>query len=212
MDEPAQAEAYAVADFAEVNQAFVERFLATFPGLLTGALVDLGCGPADILVRLARALPSLTAVGIDGSAAMLAHAEQAVRAAGLSHRIELRQACLPLAEPGPARFDGVISNSLLHHLHQPEVLWREIRRVGRSGSAVLVVDLRRPTTAEAAEALVELYARDERPALKHDFLASLHAAFTAAEVEAQLAAHGLADALRVEALGDRHLVIAGHLP
>ena len=31
MDDPAQAVAYARADFAQVNQAFVDRFCATFP-------------------------------------------------------------------------------------------------------------------------------------------------------------------------------------
>ncbi len=212
MDEPAQAEAYAVADFAEVNQAFVARFLAAFPDLSTGAVVDLGCGPADILVRLSRALPSITSLGLDGSAAMLMHAERAVREAGLTHRIALQPARLPLAEPPQQRFDAVISNSLLHHLHHPEVLWREVRRLGRPGAAVLVADLRRPASAEAAEALVELYARDERAELKRDFFASLHAAFTAAEVRAQLAAHGLAESLTVDEVGDRHLVIAGRLP
>jgi hypothetical protein len=51
-----QAEAYAVADFAEVNARFVESFRMRFPTFGRGTIVDLGCGPADIAIRLARTL------------------------------------------------------------------------------------------------------------------------------------------------------------
>lgn len=45
--------------------------------------------------------------------------------------------------------------------------------------------------------------------MKHDFGASLHAAFTVHEVRAQLQDAGLA--LDVEALSDRHLIVTGVL-
>ena len=45
MDDPAQASAYAMADFADVNRAFVERFLTRFPDVENGTILDLGCGP-----------------------------------------------------------------------------------------------------------------------------------------------------------------------
>ena len=45
--------------------------------------------------------------------------------------------------------------------------------------------------------------------LKHDFGASLHAAFTVSEVQDQLQTAGLA--LDVEAVSDRHLVVSGVL-
>jgi hypothetical protein len=46
--------------------------------------------------------------------------------------------------------------------------------------------------------------------LRRDFEASLYAAFTCDEVRAQLDRAGLS-ALRVEPIGDRHLVVWGHL-
>lgn len=55
--DPDQADAYPAGDFATVNQAFVDRFRALFPGFARGRLVDLGCGPADIPIRFCRALP-----------------------------------------------------------------------------------------------------------------------------------------------------------
>jgi ubiquinone/menaquinone biosynthesis C-methylase UbiE len=208
MDEAEQAAAYAAADFAEPNQGFVDRFLALAPQLHAGAVVDLGCGPADICVRLARARPGLRITGVDGAAAMLACGRAAVAAAGLSERIRLVQARLPGVLPGQ-RFDAVLSNSLLHHLPDPQVLWAEVARLGSPGAAVLVVDLARPGGPEAARALVERHAAGEPELLRRDFLASLRAAFTAAEVAGQVAAAGLR--LDVAPITDRHLAVWGRM-
>ena len=59
MDEFDQARAYAAADFSEPNERFVELFLATFPGFDRGTILDLGCGPGDIALRLAGRLPDV---------------------------------------------------------------------------------------------------------------------------------------------------------
>ncbi len=45
MDDAAQAEAYARADFSEPHNHFVELFKQCFPGPVQGAVLDLGCGP-----------------------------------------------------------------------------------------------------------------------------------------------------------------------
>lgn len=210
MTDPAQAEAYASADFGSVNQAFVDRFRALFPDLVRGRLVDLGCGPADIPIRLCRALPDVTVTGIDGSEAMLAPGRRAVAAAGLSGRIELVRARLPGLPRIPGGFDGVISNSLLHHVPEPGVFWAEVARLGRPGAAVLVVDLLRPDTPERARSIVETYAAGDPDVLRRDFFHSLCAAFTTTEVGAQLAAAGLTG-LGAETISDRHWAAWGRL-
>ena len=211
MLDPDQARAYAEADFAAPNAAFVQSLGALFPDLPHHLrALDLGCGPGDILLRLAAAHPGWELLGIDGSAAMLDEGMDRVCAAGRESQVTLVQARLP----DPALPDGqaelVISNSLLHHLPDPAVLWSELRRLGAPGAAVLVVDLRRPADAAEVDALVERWAALEPEILKRDFQASLHAAFTLAEVEAQLAAAGLA--LRCAELTDRHLAVWGRLP
>ena len=73
---------------------------------------------------------------------------------------------------------------------------------------IYVADLRRPQDADAARRLVREYAADEPEILQRDFYNSLLAAFTPAEVEAQLAAAGLAG-LSVEVISDRHLLVHG---
>ena len=210
MDDPAQALAYARADFAVVNQAFVDRFRATFPEFTNGRMVDLGCGPADIPIRLARALPAAHITGVDASESMLELARQAVAAAGLADRIALvagRVPGLPLPERG---FDAVVSNSLVHQLPDPVPFWQEARRLVRPGDPILVVDLFRPETPRAADAIVEKYSGGEDPILKRDFFNSLCAAFTPGEVAGHLKAARLAH-LKVEVISDRHWAVAGHL-
>jgi len=212
MGESEQALAYAKADFAEPNERFVGYFLEAFPDLDEGAVVDLGCGPGDIVLRLARRRPRLAVHGLDGSAAMLAFGvDRLAQDPQLHGRVRFIEGVLPGAQlPRPA-YDAVVSNSLLHHLHDPGVLWRAIRQVGRPGAAVLVLDLFRPASPETAQAIVERYSGAEPEVLKRDFFNSLCAAFEPQEVRDQLDACGL-EALAVRAVSDRHLLVSGRLP
>lgn len=211
MTDADQAEAYAAADFASVNQGFVDRFRARFPDFDRGRLADLGCGPADIPIRFCRALPGVTVTAVDGSEAMLAPGRKALAAAGLESRVRLVCARLPGLDRPPGGFDGIVSNSLPHHLPRPDVFWSEVARLGREGAAVLVMDLHRPESIERAGEIVETYAGGEPEVLKRDFFHSLCAAFTLAEVRAQLKRAGL-DALRAEMVSDRHWAVSGILP
>jgi len=212
MDESEQALAYANADFSEPNQRFVELFAAQFPDLRHGAVVDLGCGPGDIVIRLARRCPGLTVHGIDGARAMLAHGEARLAALPeLRGRVQFVEGVLPGARLPRASYDVVTSNSLLHHLHDPQVLWQSIQAVAAPGAAVLVMDLYRPESTDAAWAIVEKYSGGEPDVLKCDFFHSLCAAFTPGEVETQLRTAGLGG-LSVKTVSDRHLVVSGQLP
>src|SRR4029453_12674769 len=67
MTDEDQALACPAADFPPPNQAFVDRFIAFFPDFTRGIVADLGCGPADIPIRLCRALPGVTVTAVDGS-------------------------------------------------------------------------------------------------------------------------------------------------
>ncbi len=73
------------------------------------------------------------------------------------------------------------------------------------------MDLVRPESEAELERLVATYAADEPELLQRDFRASLHAAFTAEEVEAQLRDAEL-DWLDVVVVSDRHLVVSGQRP
>jgi ubiquinone/menaquinone biosynthesis C-methylase UbiE len=208
MDDERQAVAYSEADFTAAHERFV-ALCEAFVGRdgLAGTVLDLGCGPCDVTVRLARRFPRAVFHGVDGAEAMLALGRARVERAGLGGRIRLARALLPHDPPPLDRYDAVVSNSLLHHLHDPSVLWAAVARRARAGAPVVVMDLRRPDSPQAARALVDAYAGGEPEVLRRDFYDSLRAAFTPEEVRAQVAAAGLG--LDVRAVGDRHLVAQG---
>jgi trans-aconitate methyltransferase len=209
MDEQQQARAYSEADFAEAHDRCVE-LCAQFVGDdgLAGPVLDLGCGPADVTVRLARRFPRAVFHGLDGAEAMLAHGRARVERAGLGDRIVLVRAVLPRDAPPLDAYAGVVSNSLLHHLHDPSVLWAAVARWARPGAPVFVMDLRRPASVDDVRRLMEAYAAGEPEVLRRDFFNSLCAAFTPDEVRAQLREAGLA--LEVLPVGDRHLIVRGY--
>jgi trans-aconitate methyltransferase len=212
MDELEQARAYANADFSEPNERFVGYFDAEFPHLRSGAVLDLGCGPGDIVLRLAQRHPGLTVHGLDGSGAMLAFgAARLFDMHELQGRVQFIEGRLPGAQLPLARYDAIVSNSLLHHLHDPLVLWRSVRELGAAGAAVLVMDLFRPASIAAARAIVGKYSGGEPEVLRQDYGNSLCAAFEPDEVREQLAACGLA-AFEVRTVSDRHLLVTGRLP
>jgi SAM-dependent methyltransferase len=125
--------------------------------------------------------------------------------------VQFIQGLLPGASLPLAGYDAVVSNSLLHHLHDPGVFWRAVCEAGAPGAAVLVMDLFRPESAAAAQAIVDQYAAHEPEVLRLDFLASLCAAFEPGEIRAQLQAHRL-DGFSVRTVSDRHLLVTGRLP
>lgn len=209
MDDPDQAAAYAAADFATADAALVAHLAATY-GPLSGPIVDLGCGPGNITLRLAEAAPDCTVLGLDGAPQMVALAEAAI-GPQVAGRLRYQVCRLPATDLPRAAFAGVVCNSLLHHLHDPAVLWSTIAHVGRSGAWVCVGDLRRPASPDEALRLVDRYAEGAPAVLRADYLASLHAAFTVPEVARQLVAAGLAS-LAVTAVDDRYLRVQGRLP
>lgn len=209
MDDEAQVQAYAAADFSAAHDRFVALFQACFPGEgVSGTVLDLGCGPGDITRRFARACPDCCLEGVDGSAAMLAWGRRLNEQAQLSGRIRLRQIYLPATVLDGCTYDVVISNSLLHHLCDPQVLWQTIRQTARCGAPLFIMDLLRPASPARAAELVTVYAGDEPDLLRHDFYHSLLAAYRPEEISLQLQQAGLSG-LHVETVSDRHLIVYG---
>lgn len=213
MTGPDQARAYASADFEDSHGRWLELFSETFGGTdLAGCALDLGCGPGDISFRLAREFPSLTVHGVDGSPAMLECGSVIrQRYPEMGDRVTLLHGMLPDCSLPLDRYQAVVSNSLLHHLPEPGILWQSVHRWAGPGAPVFVMDLMRPESASSAGQLVERYSEGEPEVLRKDFYNSLLAAYRVDEVAAQLKAWDLTW-LSVEPVSDRHLVVRGVTP
>jgi SAM-dependent methyltransferase len=93
-----------------------ETFLASLPLGPADYVLDLGCGAGDLTVQVAARVPSGHVVGVDPQPSLLAEAATVVL-------------------PGESRFDGVLSQSVLHWIpavDHPGVL-AEVHRLVRPG-------------------------------------------------------------------------------
>ena len=211
MEEREQAIAYAKANFEEPHRRIVETFKQFFPDFSgQGYALDLGCGPADISIRMAQSYPDLYIHGVDGSQAMLDLGRASITERRLLERVKLVKCFIPNADLPMDKYDLIFSNSLLHHLHNPEVLWQTIKRYGDSSSTIFIVDLYRPENKREAQRIVQTYSAGEPPVLRKDFFNSLLAAFTQQEVKDQLEQENL-NYLNLEKISDRHMAVFGRL-
>jgi len=211
MDDAAQVDAYASADWSEAHDRLMRQIVDFFPPeSMTGLFLNLGCGPGDDTFRFLRDFPHARVTAIDGAPRMIDRAKRdlRVRFPEFRERVEFRVAYIPSPDIPVNNYAGVISNSLLHHLHEPDLFWATVRQHAHPGSLVFVADLRRPASLAAVEALVDEYAADAPEVLREDFRNSLRAAFTIEEVQAQLQRADLQN-LAVKSIGDRHLIVAG---
>lgn len=204
-----QARAYASADFEEPNSRFIDLLRQRLIDLPPdGVALDLGCGPGDISLRFARAFPQWTVDALDGSAAMLELGRQAADRSRLGTRVRFHEVRLPQGPAPGGPYDLIFSNSLLHHLRAPEVLWSSARQWSGAETRVFVMDLVRPESQERAGELVDRYACDEPEVLRRDFFNSLLAAYRPSEIREQLAKASLGH-LEIEVVSDRHFLVWG---
>ncbi len=203
MDLPHEADAYARADFAGANDAFVSRLLELTGHRASLHALDLGCGPADIPIRLLRQKSDWRITACDASDAMLRIASDAVDAANLREKIYLLRADAKRVPLPKQSFQVVFSNSLLHHVSEPIGLWKEVKRLIAPAGIIFLRDLARPADAMVASALVARHAGNESPLLQAEFHRSLLAAYTLDEVCDQLREAQLHH-LKIAMSSDRH--------
>jgi SAM-dependent methyltransferase len=212
MDDLEQAIAYDAADFSASHNRRVEIFRELAPPhALTGHFLDLGCGSGDLNFRFLAALPQCTITALDGSRAMIQLAMQAIeKQPEYKSRISFVESYIPSESLPKDTYATIMSNSFLHHLHHPQVLWETIKQLSSPHSFIFVSDLRRPSSHEEVREIVHARARDEKEVLQRDFYNSLCAAFEVSEVQEQLKNAGI-EGLTVKALDDIHLVAYGSI-
>ena len=101
MTDVAQCQAYATANFGASNQRYVDIVGNLMPGIVSTVL-DIGCGPGDVMIRLAKIRPELKITAIDASQKMIQLASAAISSNGLDaniHFLALDQTIVP-AVPG----------------------------------------------------------------------------------------------------------------
>ena len=193
----AYASAAAQAFLDSIDITLVEQVLSLDPP--AGMLLDLGAGPGNISLKIARRCPRLQVVGLDYSQNMVRAARQAAGEQGLADRArffvgDASRLCLPVAS-----FDFVLSNSVLHHLANPLAMLNEMARVAKPDGVILLRDLRRPSRL-AYPLHVRWHGRHYSGLMYQLFRDSVRAAYTGEE---------LAELLHQSALHGAHIFYRG---
>ena len=205
MEAPEEVRQYDAMDHSEVNARFVQDFLSGHGPCRGGDILDVGTGTARIPIALAQADGRARVLALDLSAAMLEQAASNIAAAGLAHRIRCHLGdAKSLRELfGEGSFEGVVSNTIVHHIPDPEPVLAEMARLVAPRGTLLVRDLARPDSHDEIVRLADTYTGSETPTARALFEASLGAAFTLDEIRAIVKSLGR-DADEVSMTSDRH--------
>lgn len=215
MNSPTEAWDYNGMDHSAVNAAFVQDLLAT--ELLTSGpvdpqaddsvVLDVGTGTALIPIELCHRFGLCRVVACDAATSMLELAKINVAIGQCEGRIQLHHGDGKVLEFANDLFDGVMSNSWLHHLPDPAVGLAQMWRVCKPCGWLFSRDLLRPEEASQVECLVQLHAAHETHDNQQLFRQSLHAALTLNEVRDMAAPLGI-PAEAIQATSDRHWTLS----
>ncbi len=196
---------YDAMDHSAANARFVDDFLGAHGPCRGGEILDVGTGTARIPIALAAADGQARVLAVDLSDTMLAQAEMNIAAAGMTRRIRIHKddAKALLDTFGRGLFEGVISNTIIHHIPDPLPALAAMAGLVAFGGTLFVRDLARPDSTGDVKRLTATYAGGERPEGRALFEASLNAALTLEEIRSLIKDLGLA-AENVMMTSDRH--------
>ena len=92
---------------------------------------------------------------------MLKIAEKEVQSANLSQRVTLQMADAKKLPFPDDYFDGVFSNSVIHHIPEPIEVMLEVKRVLKPNGLIFFRDLKRLKSVDTINTIVNKYAKDE---------------------------------------------------
>jgi ubiquinone/menaquinone biosynthesis C-methylase UbiE len=210
MDDSDEVAAYASAAsqsyLEKLDDTFVEHALRLVRGRAAGRALDIGCGPGQIVHKLAARMPGWQFTGADRAPNMIAQARKNQAPPG---QASSGAEASPNQPPGPGApaaralfnsrveflvadgnrlpfpdvsFDLVTSNSVLHHLRDPGRVLAEAARLAKPGGAILVRDLRRPLRL-AYSLHIRWHGRHYSGLMYKLYCDSVRSAYTARELE-----------------------------
>lgn len=106
------------------------------------SVLEIGSGPGEVALEIARRLPLASVLGVDLADAMVDRARQRARDAGMHTRVEFTRADAASLPFPDGSFDIAVSTLSLHHWAEPGAVFAELSRVLRTAGVALVYDLR----------------------------------------------------------------------
>jgi ubiquinone/menaquinone biosynthesis C-methylase UbiE len=213
MDTPEEVLEYDLMDHSEVNARFVDDFLSVHGPCRGGEILDVGTGTARIPILLARSDTRARILALDLAPNMLQRAAINIAEAGFSDRIRCLCGDVKGLEAvlGPTEFEGIISNTIVHHIPDPTPALAAMAGRVAPGGTLMIRDLARPDSLEEVTRLVELHVGKESPKARALFEASLNAALTVEEIRTMIRPLGIPET-SVAMTSDRHWTLTWNRP
>jgi len=124
---------------------------------LVESILDIGTGPAWLLIALRKVLPNAWLWGIDISDAMIATAERNLRQFSLNGKTKLKVGNAESIPFHDKTFDCVVSTGSIHHWKNPIAGLNEIHRVLKDGHRALIYDLVRKLPKDVSQQVKEKF-------------------------------------------------------
>jgi ubiquinone/menaquinone biosynthesis C-methylase UbiE len=124
-----------------------------------GSLLDIGTGPAWLLLKIHQQSPTMRLVGIDSSPSMVAKARKNMAEAGLSDVIKITEGNASQIPFADGSFDIVVSTGSIHHWKHPVVALNDVYRVLKPGGYALMYDLVTDTPAAILKEMAHQFGR-----------------------------------------------------
>jgi ubiquinone/menaquinone biosynthesis C-methylase UbiE len=122
------------------SAALLKRVFSILKGDMV--VLDVGCGSGYLSLPIARKLDSGRVICVDLSEEMLAGLARRARAAAVSDRIQVIRTAVDTTGLADAAVEVVVSNNLLHELHDPVAAVTEWERVLKPGGHMALSDFR----------------------------------------------------------------------
>jgi len=178
---------------AVLYELIVNTLLKVAPA--SGKALDIACGPAQLMLRCAQAMPEMHFTGLDLSPRMLQFGADNKALFGVTNADFVSGSMYELNALGRT-FDLITWSDAMHHCDNEENVLRVLNQIPtllNPGGCFMIFDFIRPKTGRVALGLANLYAREYGDWIFQDNLDSYKAAFTYDETEEILAASELKD-------------------
>jgi ubiquinone/menaquinone biosynthesis C-methylase UbiE len=213
MDDPSQVAAFSESGKGRGTLAAIHYFHALQASAVLrpgDQVLDLGCGPANQLLQMARLNPQVRFVGLDAAPTMLAIARQTVAEGRVDNVMLAPGNMTRLTAFADASMDGVLCTMSLHHLPDLPALHAtlaEVRRVLKPGGGLYLADFGRLKRRATQHYFATERQEHQAAQFTQDFLHSLAAAFSLGELRQAAARLGQGVATHRTALAPFMVVI-----
>lgn len=166
----------------DIEKIFYETLAADIcQDLKTGSLLDVGCGPGQLLFHIRKLRTDMKLTGIDIYSDITYQSNQQTRKeikipgyveiGAKNSRVNIREGDASAIPFEDGNFDKVVSTSTLHHFPDNVLAFEEMYRVLKPGGNALVYDWRKEASYEEIHLTLEEWAANTMEPLRPGVLA-----------------------------------------